>query len=61
MENEYQAIRVELLEEHIDRLQQQNELYREELEILGEVINSASNSDKLNREYEKIKALEGEE
>jgi len=61
MENEYQAIRVELLEEHIDRLQQQNELYRKELEILGEVINSASNSDKLNREYEKIKALEGEE
>lgn len=43
-----------------EKLEQQNKHHREELEILGEVINSASNADELNREYEKLKALEGE-
>ena len=39
----------------------QNKRYREELDILGEVINSAPNADKLNEEYERLKGLEGEE
>jgi len=40
---------------------EQNKRYREELDILGEVINSAPNADKLNEEYERLKGLEGEE
>lgn len=39
---------------------EQNKHYREELDILGEVINSAPNADKLNEEYERLKGLEGE-
>ena len=43
------------------KLLEQNKRYREELDILGEVINSAPNADKLNEEYERLKGLEGEE
>ena len=67
-----QAERVQELEEECagwkeasrfndEKLEQQNKRYREELDILGEVINSAPNADKLNEEYERLKGLEGEE
>src|SRR5690625_3306885 len=44
----------------LNRRTKQNKRYREELDILGEVINSAPNADKLNEEYERLKGLEGE-
>ena len=55
------GIELELLNDEITRLEHQNKRYREELDILGEVINSAPNADKLNEEYERLKGLEGEE
>ena|SRR5690625_3772321 len=51
----------EYLSHHYGLEAEQNKRYREELDILGEVINSAPNADKLNEEYERLKGLEGEE
>lgn len=44
-----------------ERLKEQNKRYQEEIAILGEVITSAENADELNREYERLMKLEGEE
>lgn len=51
----------EYLSHHYGLEAEKNKRYREELDILGEVINSAPNADKLNEEYERLKGLEGEE
>lgn len=52
---------IKVLGDATKELMNQNKRYREELDILGEVINSATNADKLNEEYERLKGLEGEE
>lgn len=57
---DYKAVNKEL-HQRGRKVRKQNKCYREELDILREVINSAPNADKLNEEYERLKGLEGEE
>lgn len=64
LEDDYKVRQVEYLEEHIDRLEQQNKRYREALEeIATRKMSMFLNQSSMNEHFIRVarKALEGEE
>jgi len=61
LEKEYEVRQVCYLEEHIERLEQQNKRYREAIDKMRELLKGRTDYILQNEVNEIIKALEGEE